>query len=314
MGNPTRSNCGTCHWSGGGGDAVKHGDLDGTLKDPPASHDVHMGGLGFTCQECHQTDKHKIAGQCFSCGVSEGRVSCLDCHDERPHLDEHPLLKKLNDHGDTIACQTCHIPRFAKGKPTMMFWDWSKAGREMKVSKEEPGCFPTHSKKKGLLIKGQNVQPVYEWCKEKHLHYMLGDPADLDGITYINFPAGDIKDKNARITPYKVHTAIQPADAEYGYLIIPKLFGGYWKHFDWDMSAREGMKEAGLKYSGKIKFVTTRMYWRLNHEVVPKNNALSCTNCHSPDGVMDFKALGYAGDPAIIGGRFSTRPTIIQNR
>ena len=262
-----------------------------------------MGKLDFTCQKCHQTDKHKIAGQCFSCGVSEGRVSCLDCHDERPHLDDHPLLKKLNDHGDAIACQTCHIPRFAKGKPTMMFWDWSKAGRKMEVSQDKPGCFPSHSKKKGLLIKVQNVQPVYAWCKEKHLHYMPGDPADLDGITYINFPAGDIKDKNARITPYKVHTAILPADSGYGYLIIPKLFGGYWKHFDWDRAAKEGMKEAGLKYSGKIKFVKTQMYWRLNHEVVPKHNALSCTDCHAPDGVMDFKALGYNGDPAVVGGR-----------
>jgi hypothetical protein len=45
------------------------------------------------------------------------------------------------------------------------------------------------------------------------------------------------------------------------------------------------------------------MYWRLNHEVVPKKNALSCTDCHSLDGVMDFKALGYKGDPAIVGGR-----------
>jgi hypothetical protein len=64
------------------------------------------------------------------------------------------------------------------------------------------------------------------------------------------------------------------------------------------------MKAAGLKYSGKIKFVNTKMYWRINHEVVPKQKALSCTNCHSPDGVMDFEALGYKGDPAITGRRF----------
>ena len=63
------------------------------------------------------------------------------------------------------------------------------------------------------------------------------------------------------------------------------------------------MEEAGLKYSGKIKFVETKMYWRLNHEVVPKNDALSCTDCHRWDGVMDFKSLGYKGDPATMGGR-----------
>jgi mono/diheme cytochrome c family protein len=28
VGKPGRANCGACHFSGGGGDAVKHGDLD----------------------------------------------------------------------------------------------------------------------------------------------------------------------------------------------------------------------------------------------------------------------------------------------
>jgi hypothetical protein len=46
------------------------------------------------------------------------------------------------------------------------------------------------------------------------------------------------------------------------------------------------------------------MHWRINHEVVPKKEALSCTDCHSPDGVLNFKALGYSGDPAMTGGRF----------
>ncbi len=63
------------------------------------------------------------------------------------------------------------------------------------------------------------------------------------------------------------------------------------------------MAEAGLKYSGKVAFVKTRMYWRINHEVVPSNQALTCTHCHNPNGVMDFKALGYREDPAYFGGR-----------
>ena len=50
VGPPTRANCGACHWYGGGGDAVKHGDFDSTLKDPPYSDDVHMGGQDFPCQ------------------------------------------------------------------------------------------------------------------------------------------------------------------------------------------------------------------------------------------------------------------------
>jgi len=304
VGLPNRANCGACHWCGGGADAIKHGDLDSTLKNSPASHDVHMGGQDFTCQECHQTNAHKIAGSSTTCAVSEGRVSCTDCHDERPHSDEHPLLKKLNDHYDSMACQTCHIPTFAKAKPTLMFWDWSKAGKMMKVSQDDPYCISTHQKKKGLLIKRQNVRPVYAWYNGKHRRYLTGDAVNPDGVTYLNSPVGDINDPKAKITPYKLFSGIQPADAVYGYLIVPKLWGGFWTHFDWDRAARDGMKAAGLKYSGKIKFVNTRMHWRINHEVVPKQKALSCTNCHSPDGIMDFEALGYEGDPALTGGRF----------
>jgi len=44
-----------------------------------------------------------------------------------------------------------------------MFWDWSKAGRAVELSPKDPYCITTHSKKKGVLIKRQNVQPVYAW-------------------------------------------------------------------------------------------------------------------------------------------------------
>ncbi|EFK08681.1 cytochrome c family protein [delta proteobacterium NaphS2] len=304
VGLPTRANCGSCHWVGGGGDGVKHGDLDSTLKNPTASQDVHMGGQDFTCQECHVTLKHKISGDSTTSSVSEGRVSCTDCHDEKPHNDDHPLLKTLNDHCDTIACQTCHIPTFARDKPTLMFWDWSKAGKSVELLPNAPNVFTAYNKKKGVLIKRKDVQPVYAWYNGKHRRYLTGEPVNQGGVTDLNPPVGNISDPTARITPYKLFSGIQPADAEYGTLIVPKLWEGFWTHFDWNRAATDGMKEAGLKYSGKIKFVNTLMYWRINHGVVPKQKALSCTHCHRPDGVMDFEALGYPNDPAISGGRF----------
>ncbi len=50
-------------------------------------------------------------------------------------------------------------------------------------------------------------------------------------------------------------------------------------------------------------FADTEMYWPLSHKVAPKSKALRCLDCHGPDGRMDFKALGYPGDPALVGGR-----------
>ncbi|OQA31523.1 MAG: Cytochrome c bacterial [Acidobacteria bacterium ADurb.Bin340] len=58
------------------------------------------------------------------------------------------------------------------------------------------------------------------------------------------------------------------------------------------------MKAAGLAYSGRMGFVDTRMYWKLNHMVVPKGQALKCNDCHGPKGRMDWKDLGYPNDPA----------------
>jgi hypothetical protein len=188
-----------------------------------------------------------------------------------------------------------------------MFWDWSQAGREMVSTPTDPYCISTYHKMKGLLIKRQDVAPVYAWYNGKHRRYLMGNPVNEKGATVLNPPAGDRSDPEARITPYKLFSGIQPSDAVEGYLIIPKLWDGFWKHFDWDRAARDGMEAAGLAYSGKIRFVETRMYWRINHEVVPAEEALSCTDCHRPEGILDFKALGYREDPSITGGRFSSK-------
>ena len=63
--------------------------------------------------------------------------------------------------------------------------------------------------------------------------------------------------------------------------------------------AEQGMKEAGLPFSGHLDFAETVMYWRINHMVSPKEEALKCKDCHGTkgQGLMDWAALGYNGDP-----------------
>ena len=58
---------------GGGGDAVKHGDLDSTLKTPSRELDVHMSpdGADFSCQECHTTTNHDIQGNAMFAVVED---------------------------------------------------------------------------------------------------------------------------------------------------------------------------------------------------------------------------------------------------
>ena len=135
---PSRANCGGCHFKGGGGNAVKHGDLDESLYFPSARIDVHMGEHNFQCITCHQTEAHQIKGRAPSVSPGdlnrENQVYCTDCHSETPHNDQ-----RINEHTTAVACQTCHIPTIAKKEATKIHWDWSTAGQDLP---EDPHQYP----------------------------------------------------------------------------------------------------------------------------------------------------------------------------
>lgn len=302
VGKPVRDNCGACHFFGGGGDAVKHGDLDSSMSYPERSTDVHMAveGNDFQCQECHATNNHSISGNAM--GVSPGgknHISCEGCHEAAPHKES-----RLNNHAATVACQTCHIPEFAKELPTKLSWDWSTAGKDLEETRDEYGKH-AYMKKKGNFSWGKKVRPEYAWYNGQADAYMPGDKMNPAEVTKLTYPLGSIKDEKARIYPFKVHRGKQIYDKKHKVFITAKIFGtgGYWKDFDWDKAARLGMEsnpamqEKGLSYSGEYDFAATEMWWRINHMVSPKEDALSCLDCHGDDNRMPWKELGYKGDP-----------------
>lgn len=304
VGVPNRDNCGVCHFFGGGGDAVKHGDLDSSLGKPARDHDVHMGGpVDMTCQACHVAKDHKIAGASTFLAANDGRVSCEDCHRE-PHKDS-PSGKVLARHTRTVACQTCHIPAFAMKQATKMSWDWSTVGKDIEDIQEQFGK-ETYAKHKGDFTWGKEVIPTYAWYNGKTERYLKGEKiADPKRTVYISKPVGGIKDKGSKIFPFKVHTGKQPMDSAYKYLSIFQNFGGLWSHYNWEKALVDGAKASGLPYSGKYEFVSTAFYGSINHEVAPKGKALACGECHfGSTKRLDWKALGYAGDPMRTGSRF----------
>jgi octaheme c-type cytochrome (tetrathionate reductase family) len=297
---PTRQNCGSCHFNGGGGDAVKHGDLDQALLNPTRSVDVHMGGLGMNCIDCHTGKNHEIRGRAISVSMDlENQVYCTDCHASAPHSDQ-----RINLHIVSVACQTCHVPEVATRQPTKIYWDWSAAGQDLP---EDPH---TYLKIKGAFIYEEDVIPEYYWFSGLSDRYILGDKIDPLSVVQINVLAGDIHDPAAKIMPFKVHVGKQPYDAVYSYLLQPQTAGddGYWTTFDWDRSLRLGSQATGLPYSGSYGFAETEMYWSVAHMVAPKENALQCNSCHGPKGRFDWTKLGYPGDPITWGGRFSSKP------
>jgi octaheme c-type cytochrome (tetrathionate reductase family) len=287
---PTRQNCGGCHFRGGGGNAVKHGDLDESLYYPSAEIDVHMGRFDFQCVDCHQTTDHVIGGRSISVSVDKkNQIACTDCHNPKLHTDE-----RLNAHTDTLACQTCHIPEVAVKQATKTHWDWSAAGDD---SREED--VHQYMKIKGSFIYERNLRPEYRWYNGLAERYLMGDSINANGSTLMNPPKGDIRDADARIWPFKIHRAKQPYDVDKQYLMTPVTSGegGYWKSFDWDQALRLGAEITGLEYSGNYDFAATEMFWPQTHMVAPKNRALQCQACHAEGGRMDWEALGYDGDP-----------------
>ncbi len=289
VGAPKRTNCGVCHFFGGGGNNVKHGDLEKSMFEPNKEIDVHMAaeGSNLTCVDCHITKEHNISGQMYSLASSNrNRVYCEECHTETPHEDG-----ILNKHTLKVACQTCHIPIYAKVNATKTFWDWSTAAK-LKNGKpyEEDDADGNHTylSTKGSFKWGKKLKPEYIWFNGTASHYLAGDRiADTTQPLILNPLNGAYSDLDSKIIPVKVMITNQCFDPVYQILSLPKLFsptpgeGAFWTDFNCLRALDVGMKEIGLPFSGKLSFIETKMNWPVNHMVSTKENSVKCNECHT---------------------------------
>ena len=292
---PGRKNCGSCHFYGGGGDGVKHGDLDTSLVKPNKALDVHMGvdSQNFDCVRCHNTTLHNIAGRVYTLPAAVDRkslveddlaskITCESCHTLTPHK----AGSKANDHTDKVACQSCHIPEFARVNPTKMSWDWAQAGKTKNGKKFKTK--DAFGKYDYMTIKGQmkwarNVEPAYYWYNGIIKSVTVKDQIDPGQTVKISWPEGNRLDADARIYPFKVHRGKQPYDKEHNTLLVPLLSGkdGYWTPLDWNRALSKGQESVELPFSGRFDFVETTYVFPITHMVAPKENTLACTACHS---------------------------------
>ena len=308
VGQTKRTTCGTCHFYGGGGDGVKHGDLDSSLEAPDKALDVHMDvkGLNFTCASCHKTDGHQVPGSRYlptakDTGGAHMRgkadasnpATCQSCHGQTPHK----TVAKLNDHTDKVACQTCHIPSFARGGvPTKMAWDWSTAGKRGKDGKplvitNEDG-HATYQGIKGDFVLAEDVKPEYRWFNGNNKFTLIGDKIDKSmQPIYINKYEGSATDGKSLIWPMKIFHGKQAFDPIAKSLVVTHLAGAddsaYWTNLNWEKAITTGMASVGLPFSGKVDFIETISMWPITHMVAPKEKALACVECHSSNGRLE---------------------------
>lgn len=324
VGKTSRYTCGACHFYGGGGDGVKHGDLDSSLGAPEREVDAHMDaiGLDFSCATCHMTIGHQVPGSRFAPMAKDrggfhirgkadksSPVTCESCHGNWPHglesvgnLTPPPgftrvaLAAMLNKHTETLSCQTCHIPAMARGGvPTKLAWDWSAAGRLGPDGKplevRDDKGHVTYTSEKGRFELGEHIIPDYIWFNGVIDYPDIGGSVSKeDGILAINRFQGNPADGKSRIWPVKTFRGVQPYDPVNKTLITPHTYGAdessYFKHFNWEKAAAAGMTELGLPFSGKVDFIKSEMTWPLTHMVAPKEQTLACKECHNSKGSL----------------------------
>ena len=305
VGKTSRATCGSCHFYGGGGDHVKHGDLDTSMENPTPEIDIHMGGAKkMVCQDCHQAVDHFLKGEATSVTIAHAEPShldCTDCHKVKGKVHRNALVNK---HTERVACQSCHIPTFAKARPTKVWWDWSTAGKDVKpeeIPKDQYGE-KTYDKMKGDFKWEKNVIPTYFWFDGNINRYIAGDKIDPSKGVHLTSVTADRNNPKAKIYPFKIMRGKQPYDSGNNTIAFVQVFGppgsdAYWQKYDMNAAIASGMKAADQPYSGQYGFIETFMVWPVHHMVVSKDNSLKCGDCHSEKGRLDWKALGYRGDP-----------------
>lgn len=293
---PTRENCLACHAKAGGGDGVKRGDLSlAIINNADSGFDVHMNTAGpdLSCQSCHVFQNHKTIGKGSDLRPTDdtargSEVSCTTCHTGKDSPVGHSTAK-VNDHVARVACQTCHIPVYAK-VATETYRDWRT---HHDGSPADATASPGHP----YTEKMADLTPTYAFWNRKSDNAMLGDDA---GRTYdstadtwpTSRPAGDVHD--GKLYPFKYKTAMQPKTIADNRLIALNTYEYLKGSGNVATAVQQGLAAMNYPANEPYEWVLTDTYQLLNHGVSPSPSALQCADCHDRIDRMDLQGeLGY---------------------
>jgi hypothetical protein len=201
--------------------------------------------------------------------------ACTDCHNA---VAEHH--ERARGHLDRVACQSCHIPAYARSVSTDMVRDF----RATEVNAR--GLYEPR------ITRRSNVVPVYAFWNGESEFYRFRDPARPDQA--LARPLGSIDD--GKLYPFMLHRAIQPQDRASG-AILPLKAGILFQTGDVERAIRVGAQETGFDLAQGYTFLNTQRFMGIFHEMPPASQALGCASCHDATNRVDFAALGYAPTP-----------------
>ncbi len=263
---PTDDACLRCHLNAGGGKLLKRGVDFAPVADKHAEEsygDIHAE-RGMVCVDCHAAPEHLIYGfapTLWSRDREDERLTCAACHSSEPH--ENVLL---NQH-TRLDCRSCHI-RETGG---LMTRDWTAEAVYDPLT-ELYGPVD-------VLAPTNSVTPAYKWHNGERLIPSEGWP-------------GSYGDLDSYIQPFKIYEGTVPINDKNG-KPWPLKLGVFYKTGDLEAAIKAGAEEAGLDYAGEWEPKTYAVPLQLSHGIVEAERAVTCNECHVPDGRMDFASLGY---------------------
>ncbi len=304
---PTKSDCLQCHAKGGGGDALKRGDLaliNGTTTD--RNYDVHMAttGANLKCQQCHAFVNHsQMAGRGSDLrpkGTTTAvNCSTSSCHSTKTSLTSSHSTYDTSHHVGRVACQACHIPVYGKKAADAVvdpLTGYGNQATETYRTWQTPEWSVLNNRWEPTVTRANNLKPVYAFFDGTSWVSDLNDVPVLDpatGAYKISRPNGGINTANTKLYPFKYKTSLAPRHIASGKLIALNT-AVYFKTGDPVQAIQSGLVNMGYNAADAYDYVKTDEYQMLNHTVSPKTAALACTACHGPTATqLSLPKLGY---------------------
>ena len=292
---PNRATCLQCHAKGGGGDNYKRGDLAlAHASTADSSFDIHMSttGANISCQQCHITESHLMAGRGSDLRPTDldREMPCSGCHEGKDTATGHDT-PAVNKHVARVACQTCHIPTYARNASDTIATEQTEVHRDWR----EP-----HETASGVIhptsVMAGDLAPSYRWWNGWSSTYLLFDDAEIDpqtGKIPTSRPIGNISGSNSKIFPFKYKTATQPLAVNHNQLIALDT-SIYFSTGDPVTAIESGLENMGYPSDEPFSWADTDTFQLITHEVAPAARALSCADCHESNDRIDLiSELGY---------------------
>ncbi len=243
----------------------KHGKVDCRQCHTPVSKVPHTGNTGVECTtKCHLEDKDKIIAmqsslstfhkdEKFAITRLNDTSSCRVCHPLYPHSENNKVRAFLNMHTGYLSCEVCHLK---KEDIKNIVYDW-KSPDAFEFTGEPYG---THKKQEaGETRKTEDV---------------------ISRMLKI-FSPGEDQPKNSSKSEYLLSriAAFSEENGEKRMLINTKDVEKAREYKAKEKKLNPEAKEAELKYFHK--------------DIARKEISIACNECHSINGMLDFRKLGF---------------------